>query len=128
MTWTVYWTLNLCCLPVLIASALLFDYPVCLPPALILSLNSDFDSALSTLLLKPVIDPCLFDVNSVLIKLHMDSQDNASPLHLPVYASQRKPLWPSKKMSPTKGTTLATLDSVEKTDWFRNGRFRDEPR
>jgi len=85
MTWTVYWTLNLCCLPVLIASALLFDYPVCLPPALILSLNSDFDSALSTLLLKPVIDPCLFDVNSVLIKLHMDSQDNASPLQVPFF-------------------------------------------
>ncbi len=47
MTWTVYWTL--------IQPALLSDYPECSPPALILHPNSDFDSALSTLYLKPLI-------------------------------------------------------------------------
>ncbi len=72
MTWTVYWTLILCRLPTLIQPALLFDYPECLPPALIFSPNSDFDSALSTLCLKLVIEFCLFDLQSVLIKLHMD--------------------------------------------------------
>ncbi len=74
MTWTVYWTL--------IQPALLFDYPECLPPSLILSPNSDFDSALSTLCLKLVIEFCLFDLQSVLIKLHMDPNATDSSLHL----------------------------------------------
>ncbi len=74
MTWTVYWTLIVCRLPTLIQPALLFDYPECLPPALILSLNSNFDSALSTLCLKLMIEFCLFELHSVLIKLHMESQ------------------------------------------------------
>ncbi len=41
MTWTVYWTLILCCLPTLIQSALLSDYPECSPPALVLHPNFD---------------------------------------------------------------------------------------
>ncbi len=56
MTWTVYWTQILCHLPSLIQPALLSDYPECSPQALILHPNSDFDSALSTLYLKPVIE------------------------------------------------------------------------
>ncbi len=72
MTWTIYWTL--------IQPALLFDYPECLPPALILSPNSDFDSALSTLCLKLVIEFCLFELHSVLIKLHMDPNATDSSL------------------------------------------------
>ncbi len=80
MTWTVYWTLNLCRLPTLIQSALLSDYPECLPPAPILSLNSDSDSALSTLRLKLVIELCLFDLHSVVIKLHMDPKATDSSL------------------------------------------------
>ncbi len=80
MTWTVYWTLILCRLPTLIQPALLSDYPECLPPGLILSLNSDSDSALSTLCLKLVIELCLFDLHSVLIKLHMDPNATDSSL------------------------------------------------
>ncbi len=80
MTWTVYWTLNLCRLPTLIQSALLSGYPECLPPAPILSLNSDSDSALSTLRLKLVIELCLFDLHSVVIKLHMDLKATDSSL------------------------------------------------
>ncbi len=49
-------------------------------PALILSPNSDFDSALSTLCLKLVIEFCLFDLHSVLIKLHMDPNATDSSL------------------------------------------------
>ncbi len=80
MTWTVYWTLILCRLPTLIPPALLSDYSECLPPALILSLNSDSDSALPTLCLKPVIELYLFDLHSVLIKLHMDPNATDSSL------------------------------------------------
>ncbi len=87
MTWTVYWTLILCRLPTLIQPALLFDYPECLPPALIFSPNSDFDSALSTLCLKLVIEFCLFDLYSVLIKLHMDPNATDSSLHLAWFKS-----------------------------------------
>ncbi len=74
MTWTVYWTL--------LQPALLSVYPECLPPAPILSLNSDSDSALSTLCLKLVIELCLFDLHSVLIKLHMDPNATNSSLQL----------------------------------------------
>ncbi len=81
MTWNVYWTLILCRLPTLIPPALLSDYSECLPPALILSLNSDSDSALPTLCLKPVIELYLFDLHSVLIKLHMDPNATDSSLH-----------------------------------------------
>ncbi len=72
MTWTVYWTLTLRRLPTLILPALFTDYPECLPPAPILSLNSDSDSALPTLCLKLVFELCLSDLHSLLIKLHMD--------------------------------------------------------
>ncbi len=82
MTWTVYWTLILCRLPTLIPPALLSDYSECLPPALILSLNSDCDSAPPTLCLKIVIEFCLSDLHSVLIKLHMDPNANDSSLHM----------------------------------------------
>ncbi len=85
MTWTVYWTLILCRLPTLIQPALLSDYSECLPPALILSLNSDSDSALPTLCLKPVIELYLFDLHSVLIKLHMDPNAIDSSLQLYIY-------------------------------------------
>ncbi len=81
MTRTVYWTLILCRLPTLIQPALLFDYPECFPPALILSPNSNFDSALSTLCLKLVIEFCLFDLHSVLIKLDIDPNATDSLLH-----------------------------------------------
>ncbi len=80
MTWTVYWTLILCRLPILIQPAFLSEYTECLPPALILSLNSDCDSALPTLCLKLVIEFCLSDLHSVLIKLHMDPNANDSSL------------------------------------------------
>ncbi len=80
MIGTVYWTLILCCLPTLIQPALLSDYPECSLPALILHPNSDFDSALSTLFLKPVIELCLFILHSVLIKLHMDPSATDSSL------------------------------------------------
>ncbi len=80
MSWTVYWTLILCRLPTLIQPALLSDYSECLPPALILSLNSDSDSALPTLCLMPVIELYLFDLHSVLIKLHMDPNATDSSL------------------------------------------------
>ncbi len=76
------WTLILCRLPTLIQPALLFDYPECLLPALILSPNSDFDSALSTLCLKLVMEFCLFDLHSVLIKLHTDPNATDSAIHL----------------------------------------------
>ncbi len=72
MTWTVYWTLNLRCLPTVIISALFTDYPECLPPAPIISLNSDSDSALPTLYLKLVFELCLSDLLFVLIKLLLD--------------------------------------------------------
>ncbi len=72
MTWTVYWTLNLRCLPTVIISALFTDYPECLPPAPIISLNSDSDSALPTLCLKLVFELCLSDLLFVLIKLLLD--------------------------------------------------------
>ncbi len=80
MTWTVYWTLILCRLPTLIPPALLSDYSECLLPALILSLNSDCDSALPTLCLKLVIEFCLSDLHSLLIKLHMDPNATYSSL------------------------------------------------
>ncbi len=98
MTWTVYWTLILCRLPTLIQPALLFDYPECLPPALILSPNSDFDSALSTLCLKLVIEFCLFDLHSVLIKLHMDPNATDSSLQQPRYAEYH--LWMHNTSNP----------------------------
>ncbi len=82
MTWTVYWTLILCRVPTLIQPALLSDYPECSPPALILHPNPDLDSALSTLYLKPVIELCLFNLHSVLIKLHMDPNATDSVLQL----------------------------------------------
>ncbi len=72
MTWTVYWTLNLRCLHTVIISALFTDYPECLPPAPIISLNSDSDSALPTLCLKLVFELCLSDLLFVLIKLLLD--------------------------------------------------------
>ncbi len=71
MTWTVYWTLNLRRLPTLIISALFTGYPECLPPAPIISLNSDSDSALPTLCLKLVFEFCLSDLHFVLLKPHM---------------------------------------------------------
>ncbi len=80
MTWTVYWTLNLRRLPTLIISALFTGYPECLPPAPIISLNSDSDSALPTLCLKLVFEFCLSDLHFVLLKPHMDphASDSAS--------------------------------------------------
>ncbi len=80
MTWTVYWTLNLHRLPTLIISALFTDYPECLPPAPIISLNSDSDSALPTLCLKLVFELCLSDLHFVLLKLHMDPHASDSVL------------------------------------------------
>ncbi len=80
MTWTVYWTLNLRRLPTLIISALFTVYPECLLPAPIISLNSDSDSALPTLCLKPVFELCLSDLHFVLIKLHMDPHASDSVL------------------------------------------------
>ncbi len=56
----------------LILPALFTDYPECLPPAPIQSLSSDSDSALPTLCLKLVIELCLSDLHTLLIKLHMD--------------------------------------------------------
>ncbi len=82
MTWTVYWTLNLRRLPTLILSALFTVYPECLPPAPILSLNSDSDSALPTLCLKLVLELCLSDLHSILIKLHMDPHAPDSVLQI----------------------------------------------
>ncbi len=79
MTWIVYWTLNLRRLPTLIISALFTVYPECLPPAPIISLNSD--SALPTLCLKLVFELCLSDLHFVLIKLHMDPHASDSVLH-----------------------------------------------
>ncbi len=81
MTWTVYWTLNLRRLPTLILSALFTVSPECLPPAPILSLNSDSDSALPTLCLKLVFELCLSDLHSLLIKLNMDPHAPDSVLH-----------------------------------------------
>ncbi len=80
MTWTVYWTLNLRRLHTLIISALFTGYPECLPPAPIISLNSDSDSALPTLCLKLVFEFCLSDLHFVLLKPHMDphASDSAS--------------------------------------------------
>ncbi len=80
MTWTVYWTLNLRRLPTLIISASSTGYPECLPPAPILSLNSDSDSALPTLCLKLVFEFCLSDLHFVLLKLHMDPHSSDSAL------------------------------------------------
>ncbi len=82
MTWTVYWTLILRRLPTLILPALFTDYPECLPPAPILSLNSDSDSALPTLCLKLVFELCLSDLHSLLIKLQMDPNAPDSSLQL----------------------------------------------
>ncbi len=82
MTWTIYWTLNLRCLPTLLISALFTDYPECLPPAPIISLNSDSDSALPTLCLKLVFELCLSDLHFVLLKLHMDPHASDSVLQL----------------------------------------------
>ncbi len=79
MTWTVYWTLNLCRLPTLIRSALFTGYPECLPPAPILSLNSDSDSAWPTLCLKLVFEFCLSDRFLFVIKLLLDL--TTLPLH-----------------------------------------------
>ncbi len=93
MTWTVYWTLILCRLPTLIQPALLSDYSECLPPALILSLNSDSDSALPTLCLKPVIELFLFDLHSVLIKLHMDPNATDSSLQYTFNAKENVVCW-----------------------------------
>ncbi len=81
MTWTVYWTLNLRRLPTLIISALFTGYPECLPPAPIISLNSDSDSALPTLCLKLVFEFCLSDLHFVLLKPHMDPHASDSALH-----------------------------------------------
>ncbi len=92
-------------LPTLIQPALLFDYPECLPPALILSPNSDFDSALTTLCLKLVIEFCLFDLHSVLIKLHMDP--NATDSALQVY-SQR---------ASEENTGILTMNHLHASDW-----------
>ncbi len=80
MTWTVYWTLNLRRLPTLIISALFTGYPECLPPAPIISLNSDSDSALPTLCLKLVFEFCLSDLHFVLLKPHMDPHASDSAL------------------------------------------------
>ncbi len=80
MTWTVYWTLNLRRLPTLIISALFTGYPECLPPAPIISLNSDSDSALPTLCLKLVFEFCLSDLHFVLLKPHMDPHTSDSSL------------------------------------------------
>ncbi len=79
MTWTVYWTLNLCRLPTLIRSALFTGYPECLPPAPILSLNSDSDSALPTLGLKLVFEFFRSDRFLFVIKLLLDL--TTLPLH-----------------------------------------------
>ncbi len=85
MTWTVYWTLILRRLPTLILPALFTDYPECLPPAPIQSLSSD--SALPTLCLKLVIELCLSDLHTLLIKLHMDSNAPDSALQVCQYPS-----------------------------------------
>ncbi len=82
MTWTVYWTLNLRRLPTLIISALFTGYPECLPPAPIISLNSDSDSALPTLCLKLVFEFRLSDLHFVLLKPHMDPHASDSALHI----------------------------------------------
>ncbi len=87
MTWTVYWTLILHRLPTLILPALFTDYPECLPPAPIQSLSSDSDSALPTLCLKLVIELCLSDLHTLLIKLHMDPNAPDSALHIQSTAS-----------------------------------------
>ncbi len=105
MTWTVYRTMILSRLPTLVQPALLFDYPECLPPALILSPNSDFDSALTTLCLKLVIEFCLFDLHSVLIKLHMDP--NATDSSLQVYSQRAR----------EENTGILTMNHLHASDW-----------
>ncbi len=114
MTWTVYWTLILCRLPTLIQPALLFDYPDCLPPALIISPNSDFDSALSTFCLKLVIEFCLFDLHSVLIKLHMDT--NATDLVTAIFCEYVR-----------QSILLATIiRRITKFKWLNYLRYKPE--
>ncbi len=48
----------------------------------IISLNSDSDSALPTLCLKLVFELCLSDLHFVLLKLHMDLHASDSVLHI----------------------------------------------
>ncbi len=80
-TWTVYPLMKELCLPKLTLPALLICYIVCLPPALIFSLNTVYDSVLPTWYLTPVIDICLSDLPCEVIKLQMDPNDTASSLH-----------------------------------------------
>ncbi len=79
-TWTVYPLMKELCLPKLTLPALLICYIVCLPPALIFSLNTVYDSVLPTWYLTPVIDICLSDLPCEVIKLQMDPNDTASSL------------------------------------------------
>ncbi len=58
-TWTVSPFMRELCLPNLTLPALLICSVICLPPALISSLNSVFDSVLPTWYLTPGIDLCL---------------------------------------------------------------------
>ncbi len=79
-TWTVYPFLKELCLPILTLPALLICSVICLPPALISSLNSVYDYVLPTWYLTPGIDLCLYDLSCEVIKLHMDLNDTASTL------------------------------------------------
>ncbi len=79
-TWTVYPFMKELSLPNLTLPALLICSVTCLPPALISSLNSVYDSVLSTWYLTPGIDLCLYDLSCEVIKLHMDLNDTASSL------------------------------------------------
>ncbi len=82
LTWTVYPFLKELCLPILTLPALLICSVICLPPALISSLNSVYDSVLPTWYLTPGIDLCLYDLSCEVIKLHMDLNDTASTLQV----------------------------------------------
>ncbi len=79
-TWTVYPFMKEFSLPNLTLPALLICSVICLPPALISSLNSVYDSVLPTWYLTPGIDLCLYDLSCEVIKLHMDLNDTASSL------------------------------------------------
>ncbi len=79
-TWTVYPFMKELCLPKLTLPALLICSIICLPPALISSLNTVYDSVLPTWYLTPEIDICLYDLSCEVIKLQMDLNDTASSL------------------------------------------------
>ncbi len=94
-TWTVYPFMKELCLPNLTLPALLICSVICLPPALISSLNTVYDSVLPTWYLTPGIDLCLYDLSCEVIKLQMDLNDTASSLHLQTYKIVMYPnFWP----------------------------------